>query len=217
LPLKDEIAFVVNRLEHELPRFQLEPGQLDRMLRAMFACHDLGKLDVKWQAWAHEWQRQAGQFYGRDLTLPSNYMAAHTDYDSGDEKQRQAQHGIRPQKPNHAGEGGMAAATLFDEISGNSDALWKAAITAVFRHHSAATSSYESYAFHKAALPAIRSALEAVHCPTRWADKVASAMPAGEPLGSVLVDFDGRNREDILLYFLLVRVLRLADQRSQQK
>lgn len=214
-PLQNEIAFVVRRLENELPHFQLAPGQLDQVLRAMFACHDLGKLDVKWQKWAHTWQKEAVKFYGTDAELSANYMAAHTDYDPGDEAQKEAQQGIKPKRPNHAGESGMAAAELFDSLCGTSDALWKAAVTAVFRHHTASANSYGNYRLHQYALPAIQAGLEVVGCSSSWCEQVHLTMNAGEPLADVLVDFDNRHLDEVLLYFLLVRVLRLADQRSQ--
>ncbi len=216
-PLKDEIAFTVHRLENELPTFKLQTGQLNKMLRTMFACHDLGKLDVTWQAWAHEWQQQAAHFYGSNAKLPATYMAAHTDYDPDDEQQRQAQHKIQPKRPNHAGESGMAAAFLFDEISEGWEPLFKAAITAVFRHHTATASSYNSYTLHQHAQPAITAALAAANCPEPGHSQIELQMDAGEPLGDLLVDFDNRNIKEVLLYFLLVRVLRLADQRSQSQ
>jgi CRISPR-associated endonuclease/helicase Cas3 len=216
LPLKDEIAFVVHRLEKELTHFQLAPGQIDQMLRAMFVCHDLGKLDRKWQGWAHAWQKEAGRFYGRDLSLPPDYMAAHTDYNPADERQREAQRRVTPKRPNHAGESGVAAIDLFDDLVGeNGNALFYAAMTAIFRHHSAMTSSYEGYELHPAAKAAIQEALQVVDCPPTWTDKIALVDKGGEPVDSILVDFDDRNLIDALLYFLLVRVLRLADQRSQ--
>lgn len=215
-PLKDEIAYVVNRMENQLPQLQLSAGQIDQMLRAMFACHDLGKLDVKWQKWAHNWQNGEGQrFYGTDAKLPPEYMAAHTDYDPNDQAQREAQKRIQPKRPNHAGESAIAGANLFDELSGKSNALYKSAMTAVFRHHTPTASSYESYELHPAARSAIKAALEVVACPSSWIDYIEMQMASGEPLGDVLIEFDNRHLPETLLYFLLVRVLRLADQRSQ--
>ncbi|MBK8903488.1 MAG: CRISPR-associated helicase Cas3' [Anaerolineaceae bacterium] len=215
-PLKDEIAYVVNRLENHHPQFQLSPGQIDQMLRAMFACHDLGKLDVKWQKWAYNWQNgEAHRFYGADALVPSHYMAAHTDYNPNDKAQREAQKKIQTKRPNHAGESAIAAASLFDKLCGESDALYKAGMTAVFRHHTPTASSYESYKLHSAALSAIQAALEAVACTASWIDHIEVQMVAGEPLGDVLIEFDNRHLPETLLYFLLVRVLRLADQRSQ--
>jgi hypothetical protein len=142
-------------------------------------------------------------------------MAAHTDYDPNDKGQREAQKKIQLKRPNHAGESGIAAANLFDELCGKSDALYKAAMTAVFRHHTPTASSYESYKLHPAAHSAIQVALEVVACPSSWIDHIEMQMAAGEPLGDVLIEFDNRHLSETLLYFLLVRVLRLADQRSQ--
>ena len=213
-PLKDEIAFVVQRLE-QLPQYKLASGQIDQLLRAMFACHDLGKLDVTWQEWAHNWQKEAAQFYGDEVVLDANYMAAHTDYDPADKAQWAAQNKVKPKRPNHAGESAMAAYDLFDWLCGENEPLWKAAMTAVFRHHTPSASSYESYQLHSYAQSAIQAAFETVECPADWINQIAMADEGGEPLGRILIDFDNRNLPEIWLYFLLVRVLRLADQRSQ--
>lgn len=214
-PLRDEIAYAVNRLENHLPQFQLSPGEIDQMLRAMFACHDLGKLDVKWQAWAHKWQQEAQRFYGSNVRLSPDYMVAHTDYDPNNPDQREAQKKIQPKRPNHAGESGVAAANLLFDICNGNERVWKAAMTAVFRHHTATANSYASYKLHPAARSAIQAALEVVGCPTSWVEHIEMQINAGEPLGGVLIEFDNRHLPEALLYFLLVRVLRLADQRSQ--
>lgn len=217
LPLKEEIAFVVRRLETELPRFKLEKGALDTILRAMFACHDLGKLSVEWQKWAHEWQRRVGQFYqGADMSLPFDYMAAHTKYDPNDKAQWQAQ-GKMWKRPNHAGESAMAGASVFDKLCGESEALWRAAVTAVARHHNASTNGYQAYLSHKVAPTVFQAALQEVGLPLDLSDGVIWHPDGIEELSPLLVNFDGRSLEAVWLYFLLIRVLRLADQRSQSK
>ncbi len=216
-PLQDEIAFVVRRLENELPHFQLVPGQLDQVLRAMFACHDLGKLDVKWQAWAHAWQKEAVKFYGPDAELPADYMAAHTDYDPGDESQKEAQKGIKPKRPNHAGESTIAGAQLIQSICCDNKALLKAALTAIARHHTATASDYKRYQCHDESKIAVEEALTEVNLPATLSSYVMCESDGFAPFTRVLVSFNESVSEEFLLYFLLVRVLRLADQRSQVK
>lgn len=216
LPLKDEIAFAVNRLETRLPRFNLQPGMLDMILRTLFACHDLGKLNVEWQKWVRDWQGQVGKFYGQDMSLPPDYMAAHTKYDPSDKRQKEAQKKMRP-RPNHAGESAMAAAYLLDEICGESTQLWHATITAIARHHSASTNQYQAYKSHKYALDACHTAFQAVDLPTTLIEKICWDVDNVESLTPLLITFDRNSTEGLWLYFLLVRILRLADQRSQAK
>ena len=214
-PLQANIAYISRRLE-ETETYQLKPGQLDEVIRLIFVCHDLGKLSQEWQAWAHQWQQQLSQRFGPTVQLPPDYMAAHTDYNPYDPKQVQAQKQMPP-RPHHAGESGMAAAVLLDELYGDNEALFKAALTAIFRHHNPTTNSYSGYRHHPAAPEAITTSLAHLNLPTNWANHIEETIPAAEPLNDLLVDFDNRHLTEVWLYFLLVRVLRLADQRSQMK
>ena len=211
LPLSDEIAYVARRLEE---RKQFPCGALDRMLHILFVCHDLGKLSLDWQQWAHEWQRQVGQFYGDvDKNFPKDYMAAHTDFEPTDEqKELQRRLGRRP---NHAGESAVAASGLLDRFCADSEALWRAAMTSIARHHHSSTDSYQSCVEHSGAGKAVQDALSVVGLPPVLAEQVALTIDGKEALSPMLVRFDARHLDEVLLYFLLVRTLRLADQRSQ--
>jgi len=213
LPLKDEIAYAVKRLENTAS-YKLRQGQLDQLLRGIFACHDLGKLSKDWQAWAHRWQRQLGRFYdGQDMSLTADYMAAHTDYEPTDE-QKKAQKKIG-KRPHHAGESAMATCGLLIAMSQSNKNLCSAAITAITRHHNAATDSYQPFDCHPLAKQAFVEGLDAVGLEHNLAEMVWYEPDGQEILSRLLVQFDRRNLEEIVLYFLLIRVLRLADQRSQ--
>lgn len=211
LPLADEIAFVVRRLEE---RMRFPHGTLDRMLRILFVCHDLGKLSSDWQKWAHEWQRQVGKFHGdADMSVPIDYMAAHTDFEPTAE-QKQLQRKLR-KRPNHAGESAVAAICLLEDFCAESEALLRAAMSSIARHHHPSTDSYQSFAGHLAAGKAVQEALKVVGFSPELAERVDLTMDGREPLSRMLVRFDARHLDEVLLYFLLVRTLRLADQRSQ--
>lgn len=208
---QDEIAFVARRLEE---RMRFPHGTLDRMLRILFVCHDLGKLSSDWQQWAHEWQRQVGMFYGdADMSVPSDYMAAHTDFEPTAE-QKQLQRKLR-KRPNHAGESAVAAIPLLEDFCAESKALFRAAMSSIARHHHPSTDSYQSFAGHLAAGKAVQDALKVVGFSPVLAERVDLIMDGREPLSRMLVRFDARHLDEVLLYFLLVRTLRLADQRSQ--
>jgi CRISPR-associated endonuclease/helicase Cas3 len=213
LALADEIAYCAHRLESN-PAFQLTPGRLDRVLRVIFACHDLGKLNVQWQAWAHKWQQRVGKFYGgEDRTLPPTYMAAHTDFDPTDE-QKAAQKKLG-KRPPHAGESAMAAGNLLYLCCGEHEGLCRAAMTAIARHHHAASDSHRPFVSHPFAQQAFQEALNVVGLEAERLEEVFWQVGNEDSLQNYLVNFDARSVEEVLLYFVLVRVLRLADQRSQ--
>lgn len=209
--LADEVAHALRMLENSR---ELGAVTLDIVIRAVLACHDLGKLSKGWQGWAHKWQARVGAFHGgADMALPADYMAAHTDFD-GSKEQREAQRKLS-KRPNHAGESAIAAAELLWEVCGEQRPLWRAAITAIARHHHAATGDYKPYASHPAAERAFREALTAVGLEPGWAEKVWWSPDGKEGLQPLLVDFAPSAIRGVLLYLLLSRILRLADQRSQ--
>ncbi len=213
LAIADEVAYAIRQFETS---GKMGSVKLDAVIRAMFACHDLGKLNKDWQAWAHKWQKRVGAFHGgADMALPADYMAAHTDFD-GSQEQKEAQRKLG-RRPNHAGESAIAAAELLWKVCGEHRPLWQAAITAIARHHHAATGDYKPYASHLAAKRAFAEALTAVGLDSTWADKVWWSPDGKEGLQPLLVDFAPSAVQGVLLYFLLSRILRLADQRSQSE
>lgn len=212
LALKEEIAFAVQRIEAD-PRFHLSTGDVDRLCRVIIACHDFGKLDAGWQAWAHDWQRRVGRFYGEDRSLPDEYMAAHTDFDPTDE-QKSAQRKLG-KRPPHAAESAIAAAGLLMKEWGGNEAVCRASFTAIARHHHAGTQSYQAFRCHDAARRAFEEALEALALPPSWVEEIWWQDDGKEAIDRVLVRFEASGMAEVLLYLLLIRVLRLADQRSQ--
>jgi CRISPR-associated endonuclease/helicase Cas3 len=213
LAIADEVAYALRQFETS---GNVGSVKLDTVIRAVMACHDLGKLSKDWQAWAHKWQKQLSAFHGgANMALPSNYMAAHTDFD-GSKKQREAQRKLG-RRPNHAGESAIAAAELLWEVCGENKPLWQAAVTTIARHHLAATGDYRPYASHPAAKRAFTEALTAVGLDPAWAEKVWWSPDGKEGLQPRLVDFTPSAVQGVLLYFLLSRILRLADQRSQSE
>lgn len=213
LPLKEEVEFATQRLEQLLG---LTQGTLDTMLRTLFAVHDLGKLDTRWQAWAHNWQANVGQFFnGQNLSIEDDYFAAHTDYDSGDKEQQKAQRKIRPKRPNHAGESAIAGFEILEEICDMNEDLWKAGFTAIVRHHSPLASSYKTYSLDSNSKDEISNALDAAQLPSGFVQHLKYKDDGNQEISLGIIQFSHPNQ--YLLYFFLVRILRLADQRSQQK
>ena len=69
---------------------------------------DLGKLDVRWQKWAHRWQEEVNLLRGEDLCLSADYLAAHTDHDEQNEAEKALNGKLCRIKPNHAAESAAA-------------------------------------------------------------------------------------------------------------
>jgi len=142
--LRDELAYVMQRLEED-PRWGLRPGLLDEVIRIMIAVHDLGKLSVKWQRFAHAWQKAIGHRFHdeEDRSIPPEYMAAHTDIDTRDREQKEFLRSFRFRRGNHAGESAIAAVPLLTRVVGRErQTVGRAAISAIARHHTPTVDGY---------------------------------------------------------------------------
>lgn len=217
--LRARTAAVQRRLEVQ---YSLEPGLLDRAIRLMFAVHDLGKLDRRWQEWAHRWQDRVSVLRSdASLRIAEAYMAAHTDYDSKTEWAENNK--IRPRKPPHAAESARAGKSLINALAGDCDALYVAMMTAIVCHHSARL-RYNHGDFTPVATHARTAFNQAMKCVDLLNDPRLRAsqakvdwqgFPAAEGLSDDIIRVD--RRDQVILYLLLARVLRLADQGSQEQ
>jgi CRISPR-associated endonuclease/helicase Cas3 len=203
LALGEELAYAAQRLEE---RYGWLAGTLDRLARRIITLHDLGKLDERWQKWAHRWQKEVSEVREEDLIVADDYMAAHTDYDGQDEAEEALNRRLGRMRPNHAAESAQAAEELLWEHFGE-ETLVRAGLTTIARHHSAGASGrHGDFHAHSSARAALGEVLEDI-------ESVEWAFPAGT-LARKLVR--PKRQGELLAYLLLVRALRLADQRSQQ-
>ena len=121
--------------------------------------HDLGKLDVRWQGWAHRWQREVGQLRGMNLAISEDYLAAHTDYDEQSPIEKALNQKLGKLRPNHAAESAAAAANWLMSEAGN-QALARAVLTALISHHSAGSSGkHDTFQAHPTAAIAFKQML----------------------------------------------------------
>jgi hypothetical protein len=155
-------------------------------------------------------------------------MAAHTNFDRNDKTEWQANQRIRPKRPHHAAESARASRYLITAIAKDCEPLRVALMTAIICHHSAAlrTDHDEWHPVPNAAKAAFNEAMRTVGLiddvellaalkssgkTVEWRD----GFPAAEGLSEDIIDV--QQRDEIILYLLLARVLRLADQGSQEK
>ncbi|MEW5957528.1 MAG: CRISPR-associated helicase Cas3' [Chloroflexota bacterium] len=202
-PLAQEMAYVFARAEN---RFGLPAGTLDRAAHFIIAGHDLGKLGQAWQDWAHRWQQVVKQ----EVSLST--MLAHTDYDAS-AAQKKMQKKLGP-RPNHAAESAFGLIDLAWEVAGD-ESLYRAINAAIARHHNAGhRGSVESFRIDPHGVTALQGAFADVGLNYLNFDQVQWEFKAGEDLRRELVE--PQSHKQMLLYFFLARVLRLADQRSQK-
>ncbi len=217
-----QAAWVERQLEQ---RLKLEPGTLDRALRSLFAIHDVGKLDERWQRWAHSWQHEVHQLNPHAVLPLADAAIAHTDFDRHDPAQQDLQKRVTAsigKRPNHATESVVACLNLIREVAGNSEKLYGAMVTAVTRHHNALTSgdagSFMGYGISnssRAAENGLTAALRAVHLQQLSPANIRWQFP-GESISRALVN-PHESIDSTLLYFYLVRLLRRTDQQAVQE
>ena len=93
-------------------------------------------------------------------------------------------------------------------------ALARATLTAIVRHHSAgASGKHGPFRAHPAAARALAQVLAQARLEGMDLAEIQLTLPAGEVLTRRLAR--PRREKELLPYLLLVRALRLADQRSQ--
>lgn len=229
--MKDEISYIAQRLEAAMG---LPTGMIDQAIRLAIACHDLGKLDQRWQQWAVAWQQQLFQQQGRPAyMLPTpNFCFAKTDFDYS-RQQRDWQSQVTPKRPHHACESVAIGRALIATSLGVSKTekryvpVLRAVCGAIAHHHTAQASQYASFKLNANALKAAAEALHHVHMGSAWQYDVTRLQPSldkgGDLAPASAMEWQitrpawerGRVGElETWLYFVIVRALRLADQRA---
>lgn len=203
-----ELRFVAPALERAAG---WAPGSV--MHAAWLTCllHDVGKLSVGWQDWAHTYQRQIGQ------PVRTHYAVAHTTYDPRNPAHAAAQAAIRARqpKPHHASEGALACAQLLTAALAKNISLTCAALTAITRHHTPFARECQPFTLRKEAGDHIRDTLGLI--PNDIASRVDLSSLwlkdcSREQFANLLVapgdDFGW------MAYTVLARALRRADQQG---
>ncbi len=204
----ERLNYVAMQLEK---RLELPNGSIDHVARLTIAFHDVGKMQVDWQKWARNYQAAIGK-----PVSDERMMIAHTYSET--EEHREKEKKIRPKRPHHAAEGAAAVMNLVRVLVGENDALYKAVMTAIARHHSPRTDSLdEDYQIHTAAPNAVAQALKEA------GENIELAIVASKfELNAPDINFDEERlsnddpAEAWLIYLLIVRALRLADGESQE-
>ncbi len=226
--VRQDMAWLFARLED---RLGYQRGSIDQAIRLAIACHDIGKLSRGWQRWARDWQdlliREEGMGYA---IKAGNAWLAKTDgvdpYAHEMELKRQL---VPSRPPHHAGESAIASAQAIGmrvltgkepQDAGRYFALVSATISAIARHHSPLTASFEAVQWNAEARTAIAAALQA--CDLDPAIATTIDLTARQPglinpeyLATPLLRAE-QGAEQTWLAYAIVRALRLCDQRAER-
>lgn len=200
---------------------------VDRYLRLTIALHDVGKLNRPWQAWAQAWQAHYSHYRHPKVSL-DEIALAHTDTDfiTGDEKkaaEAEFRKHYKGTRGNHAVESAEAASNLIWEATkGDEDERWFNVISAAICHHHT-PSAEDCGEFHmiEHGESVLYDSLKACGFTAVEAEAWTLVIQRdfkrrGRKVKVALQDSSPSKSEfhTSLLYYLVVRILRLADQRS---
>jgi CRISPR-associated endonuclease/helicase Cas3 len=208
--LATQIAFAAQRLAAS-PNFDLAADQLERAVLLAIALHDVGKLQVEWQAWSHAYQEAIAE------SQPERRMIVHTHFTPGTNPlHKQAEEALRSLKrPPHAAEGAWASWPILLQALNADEWLSQAIFTAITRHHSSFARTIEAYTLHQECQETIGDALALIGLPRQLATYAAMQHPPfpqdGALHGKLIASGD---TQQWLVYALIVRTLRLCDGRS---
>jgi CRISPR-associated endonuclease/helicase Cas3 len=231
--IRHEIAYVSKRLEDLMA---LAPGTIDHAIQLAIATHDLGKLDAKWQRWARAWQHllyTKGQWTSPYREPDRSFFFAKTNYDFRSKEQYEWKQELREKRPHHACESVVAGRRLILHSLGINSPhspnipVARAVCSAIAHHHTPTAHEYGKTEISPIARTAIQNALEAVRRGGHWSydlDRLTLTFEKGD-LRPVNIEENPRLTEPRLaagpeklletwLAFLVVRALRLADQRA---
>jgi CRISPR-associated endonuclease/helicase Cas3 len=224
--VRADLAWLARALEE---RLGMAPGAIDAGIRLALAMHDLGKLAMDWQKWAHEWQEQVrAQFPDRGYPAPrARAMLAKTDFDNSPE-QRKLQRDLRVKRPWHACEGVKLGMGFITQALSGDRALSRAVLTAIARHHTANARTYRrarlapgAHAELERALTCCGATLPAGALLSQIIDDTGATISSEgqELMKGILIEAHTEQTTDdpeglVWLSYLVTRALRLCDQRA---
>ncbi|RLC60018.1 MAG: hypothetical protein DRI80_11570, partial [Chloroflexota bacterium] len=187
---------------------------LERAARLALALHVVGKLEERWQRWAARYQKRIGEGH-------PPFLVAHTHWEPYNSLHCEARRAVRGKPRTHAGEGAIASARLiWEALDGRSHrGLYRAVVTAIARHHSPSLREANPYRLHPQAQAAVAEALAAVG-DASWGEWARWLIPEHEAPNlekRLLSPPPDESWVAWLLYFTIVRILRLCDWLSQEE
>ncbi len=212
--LQRRLAWVAHRFDALEDDWHVPAERLEQAAQLVLALHDVGKLEKRWQQWAAKYQEAIGE--GKPP-----FLVVHSHWEPGNPIHEEALRKTRRYKPRtHAGEGAIAVARiLWETLDGRTHpGLYRAAITAIARHHSPRVREAGGYELHADAQKTVAQALAAIgdESWSTWARWLILTQEAPNLGPRLLPPPPEGHWSWWFLYFVLVRILRLCDGMSQE-
>lgn len=206
---KDDVAYAVAQLHQNEQLRELPAAQIEQAIQLSFVFHDAGKLTLGWQNVVHKWQTEVKD------EVATNIMLAHTHFEW--QKHWQLEKDFQKQgnrRPPHAVEGAVSGSKYLYTVLGKE--LYRPVITAIARHHAPTAEEMRYYQIHPAATNALNEALKIMQDGKVWSLRPDQLLPIRQQDNKFpeQLQIKVSSHTEWLLYSLIVRVLRLADQRS---
>ncbi|MCC6165686.1 MAG: CRISPR-associated helicase Cas3' [Caldilineaceae bacterium] len=191
-----------------------QEGSVLQAARLVCLLHDTGKLSQGWQGWARRYQQAIGS------PVAANYMMAHTEFDRHNplhiEGEKAANRAGR--RAPHAGESALAVSCILVKAL-NNEALSRAALTAIARHHTPYARECEAYSLETVAPQEIKCTLDLLDATkSRLVDlRLLRPSVTTKPAGFSAILSTPNDTYSWLAYLLLARALRRADQEGTRR
>lgn len=199
IEFRTDLQFTFN----ELNRFWGDSFDWEKLFKMVLCYHDYGKLNKNWQKPMLDYQRKK--------INDENYyeVLAHTDYDGLSDVVLGKECRIN-KKPPHAGIGAMHIYDIIFDNYNENEELARAMSSAILKHHSTDSSSFCSFEIRKTVIQDLNKLLHELGF------KKEPIVDVKE-LGDNLNDCECANTRERILYFIMVRILRLCDQKTTEK
>jgi len=211
----EDVAWGAQAMES---KYGWRAGSIRRATELAVLLHDVGKLSVGWQTWAHNYQQALYDSDGDYQYKPDAAEAyAHTDYDFKNETHRRIQQSLK-KRPWHSVEGALAVVAVIDtEFEETETPLFQAVYSAIARHHAPTSDSHGGFKLHKDAIRHIQATLPEAfqHLELDLLLGLDSEVNKHE-----IASDDIARPEEVkafLVYCLMVRALRHADQEGTRR
>ena len=165
----------------------------------MIAFHDFGKLNDSWQKIMLAYEREK-------LSEPKYFdILAHTDYDPKTDQDMAKRYKLS-QKPPHAGIGAKVAYDVVNNVT-DDEIIASCVSSAILRHHSPVTDTSVAFRINEEAMTLQKEILKELDLQCNF--------PSSGNRDNLddIIPRKNKNKEWIL-YLVLVRILRLCDQKA---
>ncbi|MBP8945756.1 MAG: CRISPR-associated helicase Cas3' [Paludibacteraceae bacterium] len=204
--LMPNLSFAKAQIARLLKKQGIEIGDIDQLIILMLILHDYGKLNVEWQTPIKAYQKEKASIDTR-FSFDPNEILAHTDFDKNNKKDIELAIKYNLQsKPPHAGIGAIVIKDILERDYQLPEEIAGSVCNAIAKHHSVETDTYKAYDVKNNDNDVMRLLKEYSF----------NSNPIKIKKRDGFIDIDIINEYEYLLYFIFVRILRLADQKATE-